>query len=229
MTKQRMLEWLPMMRALYPGENDEWLLHVADINHDTFKNLVSWSDRQSSASAAAALRMAAETIKRNWNDQSSAEDILALITPDQSAALALMVEGAERRGVELGGSITIEMCAQSYDRLAVVRWNNGQEADAEYAENMAKAFRSHVSDSAGSVLSAHDARVREEAIEEIEAVLLSLGYLKGSEIIPAKNPGHARFGICQDCGYHHDDGVCSSNELLEKIRAIKAKGGPGNG
>jgi len=74
--------------------------------------------RQSAASAAAALRMAAETIKRNWNDQSSAEDILALITPDQSADLASMLEEAEKRGHTRA---MVEVAVSTFDRDARVR------------------------------------------------------------------------------------------------------------
>jgi hypothetical protein len=55
---------------------------------DAIKAAKAELPHREAAAGAAALRMAAETIRRNWNDQSSAADILALITPEQSSALA---------------------------------------------------------------------------------------------------------------------------------------------
>lgn len=99
-TKQRtseMLEYVTGIKAEYLGDPNGVLLGGKHYQH-----ILAWSDRQSAAAQAAALRMAAEQFHGQEMDQFTGDTIarmiLALITPAGTSGLASMLEEAEIRG-----------------------------------------------------------------------------------------------------------------------------------
>lgn len=57
-------------------------------------------------------------------------------------------------------------------------------------------------------------------VEDVHRVLIDLGYLEGSDPISTVKPTHGSCCTCQDCGYYHDECVCSHNELLFELAKI---------
>lgn len=150
-TKQRMVE---LMEFLDPGSvvlMDEFRCDVYEFlgasKSSHLEKILAWSDRQSAASAAAALRWAAYKIKyaeqvehaliNDCCEQSlrlARQSIETLITPAGTSALASMLEEAERSSRAVGAVSAVKMVE------------------------------------AGMIepdLATHDARVRNEVLEEV--------------------------------------------------------------
>ncbi len=213
-TRQRIDNLLIVM---HPDE--EGRRRYADIA--PLKRILAWSDHQSAASAAAALRMAAALADDAENfgaiGKGIAHAILALITPSGTSALASMLEEAERHGYERGQkAVPIDMVLH----CPSCGLQHVDEPDERTAGWSNPPHRSHLCHRCGSIwrpadvptngvratqttgkndglkLSTHDARVRDEALEDVAE------YLRG-------------------CGHNESD-------IVQMIRALKPKE-PGNG
>ena len=57
-------------------------------------------------------------------------------------------------------------------------------------------------------------------LEDVLDILKEYSSFKGGfKKIPPIKPGHGPCCTCQRCGYHHDECVCSHNEMLELFEA----------
>lgn len=56
--------------------------------------------------------------------------------------------------------------------------------------------------------------------DDVVSLLKEWSELKGEEKIAHVKPGHGPCCTCQTCGYHHDDCVCSHNELLDVLNNL---------
>lgn len=101
-TKQRMVD---LIKTALPGLSD---LRTTDIvtkvtlEPVALIRILAWADLQSSASAAAALRMAIDIVNAEAIAPRIVEQIEALITSAGTSALASMLEEVERKGAEQG-------------------------------------------------------------------------------------------------------------------------------
>ena len=58
-------------------------------------------------------------------------------------------------------------------------------------------------------------------LEQVLETLHTLGVIRSTKKVAPIKPGHGPCCTCQECGQHHDDCVCTTNEIIDALKKLE--------